>query len=55
MYEIFNHEVGSITFFEHFENIERWEEDNLKDPEGYKNYGVRLITSAETDVWYKEI
>jgi len=54
MYEIFNHEVGSINFFEHFENIQRWEEDNAKDPNGYKEYGLKLTTSAETDIWYKD-
>lgn len=54
IYEIFNHEVGSINFFEHFENIQPWEEDNAKDPNGYRDYGLKMTTSAETDIWYKE-
>lgn len=54
-YEIFNHEVGTIAFFEHFENVNRCEEDNSKDPKGYREYGLRFTTSAETDIWYKEI
>lgn len=45
----------TITFFEHFENIEKWEEDNLKSVDGYRDYGVKLITSAETDIWYKGV
>ena len=55
VYEIYNHEVGTITLFEHFENVENWEQDNLKDPNGYKDYGIKLVTSAETDLWYKNI
>jgi len=53
IYEIYNHETGTITFFENFENVERWEHDNLESEGGYKDYGVRLITSSETDIWYK--
>lgn len=30
-------------------------DDNLNNPNGYKDYGVKLITSAETDIWYKHI
>lgn len=55
VYEIYNHEEGTITFFENYENVERWEEDNEKNPDGYKDYGLRITTSAETDVWYKTI
>ena len=55
VYEIYNREYGTITFFEHFENVEKWEYDNLNDPKGYKDYGIKLITSAETDIWYKGI
>ena len=55
IYEIYNHEIGTITFFEHFENIEKWEEDNLKSVDGYRDYGVKLITSTETDIWYKGV
>lgn len=52
-YEIYNHEEGTLVFFEHYENVERWEEDNAENPNGYKDYGLRITTSAETDVWYK--
>lgn len=53
VYEIYNHEEGTITFFEHYENVERWEQDNEKNPNGYQDYGLRITTSAETDLWYK--
>lgn len=51
-YEIFNHEEGSLAFFEHYENVERWIYDNSKNPRGYKEYGLKLITSAETEISY---
>lgn len=51
-YEIWNHEVGTITFFECYENVERWKEDNKEDPKGYKDYGVRLVVTNETDLYY---
>lgn len=51
-YEIWNHEVGTITFFESWENVENWMEDNHKDPKGYDNYGIRLVVTNETDLSY---
>ena len=27
VYEIFNHETGTIVFFEHFENVNRWKDE----------------------------
>ena len=53
-YEIYNHEIGTLAFFEHYENVIRWKEDNAKDSDGYREYGLKLITSSETDVEYWE-
>lgn len=54
-YEIYNHEEGSLAFFEHYENVERWEWDNERNPYGYREYGLKITTSAEKNIWYKEI
>lgn len=40
VYEIYNHEEGTLAFFEHYENVERWEEDNAENPSGYKDFGL---------------
>lgn len=51
-YEIWNHEVGTITFFESYESLREWEENNRKDPKRYKDYGVRLVVTNQTDLYY---
>lgn len=32
------------------ENVEEWEEDNLKDLTGYRKSGLKITTYAETDI-----
>lgn len=51
-YEIWNYEVGTITFFESYDNVERWVADNHKDPKGYDNYGIKLVITNETELSY---
>lgn len=53
-YEIYNHEFGTITIFEDYDNVLRWIEDNKSDTNGYKNYGLKLLVSSQTDLWYEE-
>lgn len=52
-YEIYNHEEGTITIFESYDNVLRWIDDNKENPNGYKEYGLKLLISSETDIWYE--
>ena len=51
-YEIFNHEEGTITVFEDYDNFLRWVEDNKNNPNGYDEYGLKLVLSSETTIGY---